>query len=71
VYDALVSTMIRNFGLSRRPLEPQDGNIFVSTERHEGGPGRWGRARVGLVAGVAATVALSAGRAAWSMFARR
>jgi NAD(P)-dependent dehydrogenase (short-subunit alcohol dehydrogenase family) len=71
VYDALVTTMMRNLGLSRRPLDPHDGNVFASTERHEGGPGRWGRARVGLVAGVAVTVALGAGRTAWSVLARR
>ncbi|MEV4350494.1 SDR family NAD(P)-dependent oxidoreductase [Actinoplanes sp. NPDC049596] len=28
VYDALVTTMMRTFGLSRRKIEPHDGNVF-------------------------------------------
>ncbi len=71
VYDALVSLMMRNLGLSRRPIDAHDGNVFTPAERHEGGPLRWGRAQVGLVAGATATVAVSAGRTAWSMLARR
>ncbi len=71
VYDALVTTMMRNLGLSRSRMDPHDGNVFGPSQREEGGPVRWGRAQVGLAAGAVATVALGAGRAAWSLLARR
>jgi hypothetical protein len=60
VYNALVTTMMRGFGLSRRQIGPSAGNVFESTERHEGGPARWSRAQVGLAAAATAG-ALAAG----------
>jgi NAD(P)-dependent dehydrogenase (short-subunit alcohol dehydrogenase family) len=59
VYDALVTTLMRNGGLSRTPIEPTTGNVFRPMPRREGGPARWGRAGVGL----AAATALTAGTA--------
>ncbi|MDY7089669.1 MAG: SDR family NAD(P)-dependent oxidoreductase [Actinomycetota bacterium] len=47
LYDALVGPLMRWGGLSRRTIEPHDGNVFVSRPRTEGGPGRWGRVAVG------------------------
>ncbi|MET0424086.1 MAG: SDR family NAD(P)-dependent oxidoreductase [Actinoplanes sp.] len=62
VYDALVPTLMRNAGLSRRPIEPHAGNVFGPMPRHEGGPARWSRAGVGLTA-LAAGTALAVGAA--------
>jgi short-subunit dehydrogenase len=60
VYDALVTPMMRTFGLSRRPAGPHDGNVFRPQERTEGGPGRWGRAQVAAAAAAAAGTAVTA-----------
>jgi NAD(P)-dependent dehydrogenase (short-subunit alcohol dehydrogenase family) len=51
VYDALVTSMIRAFGLSRRAATPTTGNVFEPGRRAEGGPGRWTRRQVGVAAG--------------------
>ena len=63
VYDALVTTMMRNFGLARQEMAPHDGNVFGSEPRQEGGPLRWGRAQVGLAVLGAAGVLASGARA--------
>jgi NAD(P)-dependent dehydrogenase (short-subunit alcohol dehydrogenase family) len=60
VYDALVTTMMRSFGLSRTRIDPHPGNVFASAPRHEGGPARWSRGQVGLAA-VAAAGTVAAG----------
>lgn len=58
VYDALVNPLMRGFGLSRQPVDAHDGNVFGSTARVEGGPGRWGRVQVATaVLGTAGAVA--------------
>ncbi|MGK5684227.1 SDR family NAD(P)-dependent oxidoreductase [Actinoplanes sp. URMC 104] len=64
VYDALVGPLMRRGGLSRRPIEAYDGNVFGSRPRQEGGPGRFTRAQVGAAA---AAVALAAGAAIRSL----
>jgi NAD(P)-dependent dehydrogenase (short-subunit alcohol dehydrogenase family) len=56
VYDALVTPMIKTFGLARRPAGPTTGNVFTPGRRAEGGPARWTRAQVGLAAAGTATV---------------
>ncbi len=71
VYDALVTPMIRTFGLSRRPVEPHTGNIFQPRERIEGGPGRWTRAQVAGAASLAAGTALTAAALAIRRAGRR
>jgi NAD(P)-dependent dehydrogenase (short-subunit alcohol dehydrogenase family) len=68
LYDALVTPLMRGFGLSRQATAPHDGNVFASRPRTDGGPGRWSRGRVAtavLATGTAAAVAATvAGRAA-------
>jgi NAD(P)-dependent dehydrogenase (short-subunit alcohol dehydrogenase family) len=59
VYDALVTPLMRNFGLSREPANASDGNVFRPSPRVEGGPGRWGRAQV-AAAVLATATAVSA-----------
>jgi NAD(P)-dependent dehydrogenase (short-subunit alcohol dehydrogenase family) len=62
VYDALVGPMMRRIGLSRTSVDPGPGNVFTPRPRVDGGPGRWGRARVlgaaGAVAGIGTASAL-------------
>ncbi|WP_433363490.1 SDR family NAD(P)-dependent oxidoreductase [Actinoplanes sp. CA-142083] len=68
VYDALVTPLMRGFGLSRQSVEPHDGNVFRPAARVEGGPGRWGRASVAtavLTTAALATAATAAAAAAW------
>ncbi|WP_250030840.1 SDR family NAD(P)-dependent oxidoreductase [Paractinoplanes maris] len=60
VYNALVTTLMKHGGLSRRRIAPNDGNIFGPQPREEGGPGRWNRAQVG---GAIAATALVTGLA--------
>ncbi|GIM90972.1 short-chain dehydrogenase [Paractinoplanes toevensis] len=60
VYNALVTPLMRNGGLSRRRAEPGEGNVFRSEPRVEGGPGRFTRAQVSAVA-VAATALVTLG----------
>ena len=62
VYDALVGPMMRRLGLSREPASPHTGNVFRPEPRTEGGPARWGRTPVGLLAGVTAMAAGAAYR---------
>lgn len=51
VYDALVGRLMGRLGLSRsQPAPPDDGNVFASRPRTEGGPRRLGRVAVGAVA---------------------
>ncbi|MEU8820858.1 SDR family NAD(P)-dependent oxidoreductase [Actinoplanes sp. NPDC048796] len=38
VYDALVTTMMRTFGLSRRQVEPHEGNVFSSAGQLQSAP---------------------------------
>jgi NAD(P)-dependent dehydrogenase (short-subunit alcohol dehydrogenase family) len=66
VYDALVTTMMRTFGLSRQATAPHDGNVFGPRPAIEGGPGRWTRSQL-------ATAALATGSAvtAVALLARR
>jgi NAD(P)-dependent dehydrogenase (short-subunit alcohol dehydrogenase family) len=54
VYDALVTPLMRGFGLSRQAVEAHDGNVFRPAPRTEGGPGRWGRAKIATAALAAA-----------------
>ncbi|MFI7600530.1 SDR family NAD(P)-dependent oxidoreductase [Actinoplanes sp. NPDC049681] len=62
VYDALVGPLMGRLGLSRsQPAPPDDGNVFASRPRTEGGPGRLGRFAVGAAA--AGAIALSAAAA--------
>jgi NAD(P)-dependent dehydrogenase (short-subunit alcohol dehydrogenase family) len=68
LYDALVTPLMRGFGLSRQAIDPHDGNVFRSSPRVEGGPGRWGRATVATAALAAVT---TAGVAAWAGLGRR
>jgi NAD(P)-dependent dehydrogenase (short-subunit alcohol dehydrogenase family) len=59
LYDALVTPLMRNFGLSRQAAVPHDGNIFTPKPRTEGGPARWTRTQVAsatVAAGTAATL---------------
>jgi NAD(P)-dependent dehydrogenase (short-subunit alcohol dehydrogenase family) len=56
VYDALVGTLMRRAGLSRRPIGESTGNVFAPRPRVESGPGRWSRAQVGAAAAGAVTV---------------
>jgi hypothetical protein len=60
VYDALVGPMMRRFGLSRGRVSPHTGNVFAPAPRTEGGPGRWGRRPIGVLAGVSALAAAAA-----------
>jgi NAD(P)-dependent dehydrogenase (short-subunit alcohol dehydrogenase family) len=62
VYDALVGPLMGRLGLSREPIAPHPGNVFVAHEPVEGGPGRWGRGAA--VGALAVTAALLAGSAA-------
>nr|WP_296073571.1 SDR family NAD(P)-dependent oxidoreductase [uncultured Actinoplanes sp.] len=67
LYDALVTPLMRNFGLSRQPTEPHDGNVFGPSPRVDGGPGRWGRTRIAatlLATATAVTGAAFLGRRA-------
>ncbi|GGQ56850.1 SDR family NAD(P)-dependent oxidoreductase [Couchioplanes azureus] len=57
VYDALIGPLMSRLALSRRPAPPQDGNVFASTRRVEGGPARYGRTAMGAAA--AGALALS------------
>ncbi|WP_433305690.1 SDR family NAD(P)-dependent oxidoreductase [Actinoplanes sp. CA-030573] len=66
LYDVLVTPLMRSFGLSRRPAAPHDGNVFEPRPRVEGGPGRWGRAKVAAAIG-SAGAAVTAG----ALLARR
>jgi hypothetical protein len=62
LYDALVTPLMRNFGLSRQATAPHDGNVFAPRPRTEGGPARWSRVQVATAA--AATAAVATGTAA-------
>lgn len=53
LYDALVTPLMRNAGLSRRAIAPHGGNVFGPRDRVEGGPGRWGRAPLAAAASLA------------------
>ncbi len=57
VYDALVGPMMRRLGLSGDRIAPHTGNVFAPAPRTEGGPARWGRTSVGLLAGASALAA--------------
>ena len=57
VYDALVGPMMRRIGLSREHTGAHTGNVFGPEPRVEGGPARFGRGPVGLLAGVSALAA--------------
>jgi NAD(P)-dependent dehydrogenase (short-subunit alcohol dehydrogenase family) len=63
VYDALVTTMMRRFGLSRQHIGPSAGNVFDPQPRVEGGPVRLGRAQTAAVAAAVAGVATATGLA--------
>ncbi|MEV6850104.1 SDR family NAD(P)-dependent oxidoreductase [Actinoplanes sp. NPDC051411] len=64
VYDALVTPLMRAFGLSRQATTPHNGNIFASRPRTDGGPVRWNRTQVATAALTTATAAALLGRAA-------
>jgi NAD(P)-dependent dehydrogenase (short-subunit alcohol dehydrogenase family) len=53
VYDALVGPLARRMALST-PTSNTDGNVFEPQPRFDGGPIRWGRLKVGAIAGAAA-----------------
>lgn len=57
VYDALVGPMMRTVALSGRTIGPQEGNVFASRIRDDGGPARWGRGVAYAAAGAAAATA--------------
>jgi NAD(P)-dependent dehydrogenase (short-subunit alcohol dehydrogenase family) len=57
VYDTAVGPLARRMALSRPLTSPVDGNVFGSRPRVEGGPVRWGRARVGALVGATAGLA--------------
>jgi hypothetical protein len=57
VYDALVGPMMRRLGLSQDRIAPHTGNVFGPEARTEGGPARWGRTPIGVLAGVSALAA--------------
>ncbi|BCJ54943.1 short-chain dehydrogenase [Actinoplanes sp. NBRC 14428] len=60
VYDVLVGPLMGRLGLSRRrPAPPDDGNVFSSRPRQEGGPARLGRMAVGAAVGAAAVAAVA------------
>jgi len=66
LYDALVTPLMRGFGLSRQATVPHDGNVFAARPRTEGGPARWTRTQVAtaaLATGTAAALGLAAARA--------
>ncbi|MCA2216135.1 SDR family NAD(P)-dependent oxidoreductase [Jidongwangia harbinensis] len=60
VYDAIVGPLMRRFGLSGTATGPENGNVFASAHRAEGGPGRWGRAAVGAALGASAAAVTAA-----------
>lgn len=66
LYDALVTPLMRNFGLSRQATAPHDGNVFAHRPQTDGGPARWTRAQVATAALAAGSATLAAG-----LFARR
>ena len=43
VFDLLVLPLMRAGGLSRKPVEPHDGNVFAPTPEGNAVHGRWGR----------------------------
>ena len=43
VFDALVLPLMRLGGLSRRPVEAHDGNVFAPRPAGDATHGRWGR----------------------------
>lgn len=53
VYDALVTPLMRGFGLSRQATGPHEGNVFTAHARTDGGPARWTRVQVGAAAATA------------------
>ncbi|MBM2615676.1 SDR family NAD(P)-dependent oxidoreductase [Actinoplanes sp. LDG1-06] len=68
LYDALVTPLMRHGGLSRQEIAHHDGNVFAPKPRVEGGPGRWGRARIGVAA---VAVTLVGGAAANRLLSRK
>ncbi|MFG1603302.1 SDR family NAD(P)-dependent oxidoreductase [Actinoplanes sp. NPDC049265] len=62
VYDALVTPLMRRFGLSREPISRHPGNVFGPAARSEGGPLRptWRQVTAVATGGVAAAVGAAA-----------
>jgi NAD(P)-dependent dehydrogenase (short-subunit alcohol dehydrogenase family) len=60
VYDAWVGRLARRMALSGRSTSQVDGNVFEARSRVEGGPVRWGRARIGVLVGAVAGLAVLA-----------
>ena len=57
VYDVLVGPMMDRFGLSRRRVAPDTGNVYAPAARIEGGPARWGRLPIAALAATATVLA--------------
>ena len=57
MYDALVGPLMRRLGLSGDRIAPHTGNVFAPQGRTDGGPARWGRGPIGVLAGVSALAA--------------